>query len=184
MRKSIAIKLLLTILVFSFSNSCEATERITKATRFSDCKKFLSDDLKKTCIKAEKIEHSITTFSKLEKDVYGFSSEGSYLEFYKKNNDAKKFGIDHYGETGKRSLEYYYKNNKPILLIEEVVIYDKPIYESNFKEKDKSTFYCFFYNGMIDKCLEKQKIWKEKPMSNIEKEALTKDLDRYIKEIQ
>ena len=42
------------------------------------------------------------------------SSEGAEIKYYSKNGEVKKIVATYYGESGKRPIEYYLKNNTEV----------------------------------------------------------------------
>lgn len=59
------------------------------------------------------------------------SEEGGIIKKFYDNTDLKKVVISYYGETGKRVIEYYFKENEVIFVYEVEERYSRPITEDN-----------------------------------------------------
>lgn len=70
---------------------------------------------------------------KIEKEILGESTEGGVLVSCFKDDILKKVVLTNYGEMGKITTEYYFKENNIFFVFEKETNYDKPMYEKNFK---------------------------------------------------
>src|SRR5699024_9646693 len=74
-----------------------------------------------------KIDSIKPTLDSLNKDIYKSAEGGIVKLFYNNQSDTLKKEVIYYGETGKRLLDIYLKENKPVLIEDVTVHYKKPI---------------------------------------------------------
>ncbi len=75
--------------------------------------------------------NDIETYTKIEKDLLGQSTEGGSVVYYSKNDasqDVEKIVATYFGETGKLVNEFYYKDSVLLFVFEENYEYNRPIY--------------------------------------------------------
>jgi hypothetical protein len=77
------------------------------------------------------INENIDSYSKIEKDILGESTEGGLAIYYLKDNDIenlKKISATYFGETGKSIYEFYYEESRLFFVFEQRYEYNRPIY--------------------------------------------------------
>jgi len=108
--------------------------------------------------KIRKIYHTVNDstsyFSKRSKDFYGKSSEGGEIELFSLNQNIKKAIIYYYGEMGKRTKEYYFKDNSLCFVFDVYFNYDRPISQGNISIKSKEENRYYIWNGDIIKYID------------------------------
>lgn len=73
------------------------------------------------------INRSASKYKKVKKDLSGFSTEGGVLVAYFDGSAIMKIVATFYGETGKASEDYYYRDNKLIFVLRTDYRYNKPL---------------------------------------------------------
>lgn len=141
-REEELVKRELEVLKWETQNDSLKTEDISKDTLNieDDTQNIeLTNEKKIELIRKEykNINSNINNFSKKTKELTGFSTEGGELDIYTKGNDVRKLTANHYGETGKRLEEYYYKDGKPFFIYSKISHYDKPFGEIIETEENK-----------------------------------------------
>lgn len=82
-----------------------------------------------------KINSDTSKYSVVQKDINGESAEGGILKKFFENDVLRKAVEVFFGETGKLTAEYYFKDEEIIFVYEREDRYDSPIYEGNGKIK-------------------------------------------------
>lgn len=92
---------------------------------------------------------SNTSFESINVDVFGLSTEGGEVLALIDGGVMRKAIVTFYGETGKRTDEYYFENDRLIYLFRQNFEYDKPIYieGSTIAAKKEARF--FFHEGQL-----------------------------------
>ena len=67
-------------------------------------------------------------YTKIKKDLSGFSTEGGELIAYLDGGSIVKIVANFYGETGKALEEYYYEDGQLIFVFRKDFRYSKPLY--------------------------------------------------------
>ena len=78
--------------------------------------------------KFKTINENISTYSKVEVDLMGHSTEGGYYLKYLDKNEIKKVSVTYYGETAKLEIEYYLWEGKVFFIFHQHFRYNSPIY--------------------------------------------------------
>lgn len=102
----------------------------------------------------------------------GASSEGAEIKYYSKNGEIRKIVATYYGESGKRPIEYYLKNNK-VYFIYDVILYYDGILTGKVAKKEEKRYY-FDPDGILVRYIDENKITYEDRdiLENIEKEII------------
>ncbi len=102
----------------------------------------------------------------------GASSEGVEIKYYSKNGEIRKIVATYYGESGKRPIEYYLKNNK-VYFIYDVILYYDGILTGKVAKKEEKRYY-FDPDGILVRYIDENKITYEDRdiLENIEKEII------------
>ncbi len=74
------------------------------------------------------IERRLPMLKKIEKELLGHSTEGGTLSGYYENVNLQKMKAEFFGEMGKSSIHFYFKDQKLIYAFEENYIYNAPIF--------------------------------------------------------
>jgi hypothetical protein len=73
------------------------------------------------------INKGLARYKKVKKELSGFSLEGGNLTAYLDGPTVVKIVVNHYGEGGKATEEYYYSKGKLIFVYRKDYRYDKPM---------------------------------------------------------
>jgi hypothetical protein len=73
------------------------------------------------------INRGARRYKKVKKELSGFSLEGGELIAYFHGSAIVKIAAKHFGEIGKASEEYYYRNGKLIFVLSKDSRYDMPM---------------------------------------------------------
>ena len=92
------------------------------------------------------INQDKSNYYKMEKDLFGESSEGGVMIAYYSESKLRKVKVTYYGEMGQATFEYYLKDGEVIFIHRKVSNYNKPIYFSDSKVKSISTYKYYFFN--------------------------------------
>jgi hypothetical protein len=74
------------------------------------------------------IEEELPKYAVKNAPVFGMSTEGGEATGYYKDGVIQKLSVVFLGESGKRSLDYYYKNEKIVFVLSTSHNYNRPIY--------------------------------------------------------
>lgn len=80
-----------------------------------------------------RINSDSSKYKVVQKDIEGQSAEGGLARKFYYNDTLKKLVTVFYGETGKLTSEYYFKNAEIIFLFEKEERYSSPIYTGKSK---------------------------------------------------
>jgi len=105
-----------------------------------------------------KIINSDTSYLIIEKDLEDLSTEGGTLVSYYKKNILKKAVILIYGEMGKKTMEYYYKNGNVIFVFVKEYFYDSPIYDEGFKISYTDDNRYYFHQNKLIKWIDDKRV--------------------------
>ena len=72
------------------------------------------------------INRSTAKYKKVKKELSGFSTEGGQMVAYSDGPSIMKIAATFYGESGKASEAYYYRDNKLIFVLRTDYRYNKP----------------------------------------------------------
>ncbi len=100
------------------------------------------------------VNDSISCYSKRSKEFSAKSSEGGEVELFLLNQKIKKAIIYYYGEMGKRTKEYYFKDNKLVFVFDVYFHYDRPISQGDFSIKSKEENRYYIWNKDIIKYID------------------------------
>lgn len=73
------------------------------------------------------INKGVRRYKKVKKELSGFSLEGGELIAYFHGPAIVKIVANHFGESGRASEEYYYRNGKLIFVFRKDYRYDRPM---------------------------------------------------------
>lgn len=74
-----------------------------------------------------RINKDASQYTKKERDLSGFSTEGGTLTGYYQGSELKKIVATYYGETGKAIKEFYFANGTLIFLLSTDLTYERPL---------------------------------------------------------
>lgn len=96
------------------------------------------------------IDRSLTTYQKVVKDnVPGESLEGNEITLYLMDNQVKKIAAVFYGETGKKSEEFYFDDQQLIFYYAKEERYNVPLGSGDLKSASFIEKRYYFFNGEI-----------------------------------
>src|SRR5258708_6861556 len=75
----------------------------------------------------EAVNRSAKRYTKVERDLQGYSVEGGSLTGYFAGPMVRKMVAIHYGETGRAAEEYYFWNGRLFFVLRTDSHYDQPI---------------------------------------------------------
>ena len=119
------------------------------------------------------INGNTSNYAKVEKDLFGQSSEGGVMMAYYSESILKKVKATYYREMGQATFEYYLNKGEIIFIHKEESNYDKPMYfdDSKIKSVDTNEYYFFNGNPLTNKADANQLI--------IDFRSITKELEGY-----
>lgn len=103
------------------------------------------------------INKNLASYKMVKKTLSGYSAEGSLLKVYYASGQAKKIYVKHFGETGYRVAEYYFKNAQLIFYYDVTVRYNKPRGMRGSRISSKSDNRIYFHHRSIVKWLHNSK---------------------------
>lgn len=131
--KKHTICILLITLFFTYSCSGQQQKDISKkqeTLKNTDSIETIISEIRKEYIK---INTDSSRYKLIQKDLNGESAEGGLLKKYFYNDTMQKASTIFFGETGKLTLDYYFKKGKIIFIYEREDRYNVPIYGNKSK---------------------------------------------------
>lgn len=123
------------------------------------------------------INTNAAQYDKVEKDIFGQSSEGGVMIAFYDKKYLKKIISTFYGETGQATTEYYFDAKGELFFIfRKTSFYDKPMYIKNYKVQSIEESRYYFCQNELVKWLGKD----NKPVSQTSKEF--QDEAKFLKE--
>ena len=115
------------------------------------------------------IDNACSTYHKIGKSIFGYSSEGGVIIFYYKNKELKKISLNIFGEMGQSATKYYLNNDHLIAIKKESIKYNQPFYMKGFKIKSKTKVTYYFNDGIPMYIINKQHPNSKKNIDNFMK---------------
>lgn len=128
------------------------------------------------------INAKISTYNKVEKEVYDESSEGGLLTaFYDKKKLTKITGT-YYGETGKTFVEYYFDEGDFFFVYSKESSYVKPLYmDHGGKIRDVKEDRYYFNGGVLLRWLSGNKSIPVNTVEFVEKNNVFREVFKKYK---
>lgn len=127
------------LLMFSFYSCNEVQESSTKQNQVKEAVEVTPskdtiisqvETIEQIKDESNKIDSNLKSYKQVDTTVFGYSAEGSVLiGYYDNDGSLKKIFAEHFGETGKAIIEYYFYNELLILVHSKKNIYDNPVSE-------------------------------------------------------
>lgn len=146
------IILLLCFFSVSCTNSDKKSINVDQHYTTSEDTAKIINEIKK---QYAEVNAKTASYSKVEKDILGQSTEGGVMIAYYDNSDLKKITTTYYGEMGKSITEYYFNQNGLFFAFRSDFFYNKPIYEEGFKVASVEENRYYFYKHTLFKWLDK-----------------------------
>ena len=163
--KSLLLILFVTTLYLNLYSQRTETEKI------ADIKLWYKD-----------VMSNIDTYEKKVIDDPDGSTEGGEITFYLTDGNAKLIKAIYYGEMGKITNNYYFRNNKLFFMFQVKEIYDAPIYvdSSGKGTKEENRFY--FYSDEMIRWLDKDKkeVEKTEPAFKENEESILEEANELL----
>lgn len=128
------------------------------------------------------INSKAAVYDKVEKDVFGKSTEGGVVTAFYDNKVFKKVITTFYGEMGKTVTEYYFNKDGLSFVFNVKYLYDKPIYEKGSKIVSTQENRYYFLNNQLIKWLDNK--GKSVNLSSREYQKEQKNLLEDVEEIK
>jgi hypothetical protein len=96
-------------------------------------------DIKEIRKNYKEVVKNKNSFFKKSQDLMGGSSEGGQAVAYFEEDIIRLIAISWYGEMGKTTRSYYYKNEKLFFIFEEIYTYNAPIYYDKETAKEDNS---------------------------------------------
>lgn len=147
---------LLLLCIVSLSCSCNNKKCVGSEHQYKtsiDTSKIISE------IKRQYAEINAKTasYNKVEKNLFGQSTEGGNSIAYFDKVGLRKIVTTHYGETGKAVIEYYFNQTGLFFALKSEYFYNRPINEENTTIALLEENRYYFYNNILFKWLDKNK---------------------------
>ncbi len=131
--------------------------------------------------KKNHIDVKINEYQKIEKTVFGRSSEGGQVVGYFKGGDLVKVTAEFFGEMGKGQTYFYFDEKTPFFIISSDSYYSHPIYEKEPRRISEIVMEKYYSFGNQSACWLVER--KEDTTSKESKESEAKKIDLLLKEV-
>jgi len=122
------------------------------------------------------IRDSLSKFRVARHDLPDQSTEGGEATLYYERDTLRRAVAEFFGETGKATIEYYFKHGKACFCIRRETRYTKPFYIKNYAIGMIKTIRYYFQNGRMIRCIdEKGKLVDKALYPEIQKDLSTAD---------
>jgi len=130
------------ILGLAVSFGCNANDSNSKVTAEAPRQVVVNEPvdslyIAKTLSFCDQVEHNLSSYKQLSKDIGG-STEGGEAKIFIDSKDTVKIEVTFYGETGKSIQEYYYEGKQFVLFKSKDVFYREPINTTSDVEIDST----------------------------------------------
>jgi hypothetical protein len=144
--KKITLFILLSTYLFVASCSGQQQKEVSKKQNIMNATDSMESQIKEIRKEYARINSDSSKYKVVQKNINGESAEGGMLKKYFYGDKVQKATTIFFGETGKLTIEYYFKMGKVIFIYEKVDRYDTPIYNDKMKVKiTKENRY--YFNG-------------------------------------
>lgn len=134
--KKVAFFILISTLIFVVSCSGQQQNELSSKQKIINATDTIESQIKEIRKEYARINSDSFKYKVVQKDINGQSAEGGILKQYYFGDEIQKATSIFFGETGKLTVEYYFKIGKIIFVYEREDRYGFPIY--NGKPKLKS----------------------------------------------
>jgi len=135
--RKITIFILLSTSFFVANCSGQQRRELSKKQNIINAADSIESQIKEIRKEYARINSDSSKYKVVRKDINGESAEGGVLKKYFYGDTIQKAVAVFFGETGKLTIEYYFKMGKIIFIYEKEDKYDFPIY--NDKAQIKTT---------------------------------------------